>query len=202
VVSGGHVREVSSQVELDQTGIEVGLSSVQLHAVLDVLFFLVLVAAVLGQELFVGEAIGLSQHSHSQTEGLGLEHGGVLLDPVIGSGLGVGHVGGLDDVGSVGLVGTFSGITSGVGVATGPLEVDVISNSCIQDGGGEVVLGGGISLDDVSSLSSNVDVEDTSRARHLSGSGSNVVDVRSVLEGSSELGGIQSNLVDGVILRD
>jgi hypothetical protein len=42
------------------------------------------------------------------------------------------------------------------------LEVDIISNTSIQQSGGEVVFGGGISLDDVSSLSSNVDVEDTS----------------------------------------
>ncbi len=80
--------------------------------------------------------------------------------------------------------------------------MDIISNTGIQQSGSKVVLGGGISLDDVSSLSSNVDVEDTGSSLHTTGSGSNVVDVRSVLEGSSELGGIQSQLMRSTILSD
>jgi hypothetical protein len=200
VVSGGHVGEGSSQVELDQTSIKVLAGSVELHAVLDILLFLVLVSTVLGQELLVGEAVSLSQHGHSQSEGLGLEHSGVVLQPVVRSGLGVSQVGGLDDVGSVSLVSSLTSVTSGVGVATGPLEVDVVTDTGVQDGGDEVVLGGGVGLDDVSSLTTDVDVEDTGVVGHTSGSGSHVEDVRSVLEGSSELGGIQGQLVDGIIL--
>jgi hypothetical protein len=166
VVSGRHVVEVSSLVELDQTSIEVLAGRVELHAVLNVLFYVVLVVVVLGQEFFVGKAIGLSEHGHVQSEFLGLEHSSVFGDPLVGGGVRSSVILDLDDVGSVGLIGTFSGVSGGVSVASSPLEVDIISNTSIQQSGGEVVFGGGISLDDVSSLSSNVDVEDTSITLH------------------------------------
>jgi len=161
VVSGGHVVERSSQVELDQTSIKVWFSSIELHAVLDISLGISFISSVLGQQFFVGKAISLSQHGHSQSQSLRLEHGSVRRDPSISSGLGGSVVLNLDDVASVSLVSSFSGITSGVGITTSPLEVNVVTNSGVQESGDEIVFSGGESLDDVSSLSSDVDVEDS-----------------------------------------
>jgi hypothetical protein len=124
----------------------------------------------------------------------------VVSNPVVISGLRVGQRVGLDDVGSVGLVSTFTSITSGVSITSSPLEVDVISDSGVQDGWSEIVFSGRESLDNVSSLSSNVNVKDTSSRRNTARSGSEVIGVRSILEGSSELGSIHSQLVNLTIL--
>jgi len=202
VVSGGHVVERSSQVELDQTSIEVFRGSIQFHAVLDISLGSVFIIVVLGQQFLIGQAVSLVQHGHSQSQGLGLEHGSVRRDPSIGGGLGSRVAADLDDVASVSLVSSFSGITSGVGITTSPLEVNVVTNSGVQESGDEIVFSGGESLDDVSSLSSDVDVVDTSSGAHTTGSGSNVEGVRSVLEGSSELGGIHGQLMRSTILSN
>jgi hypothetical protein len=200
VVSGGHVGEGSSQVHLSQTSIEVWFSSIQFHAVLYISLDSVCVTVVLGQEFFVGKAVSLSEHGHSQSESLRLEQWSVVSNPVVISGLRVGQRVGLDDVGSVGLVSTFTSITSGVSITSSPLEVNVISNSGVQDGRSEIVFSGRESLDNVSSLSSNVNVKDTSSRRNTARSGSEVIGVRSILEGSSELGSIHSQLVNLTIL--
>jgi len=68
--------------------------------------------------------------------------------------------------------------------------VDVISLSSDEERGDKIVLGGGVRLDDVSSLSSHVKVENSLKEGDGSGSWLDVEDVRSVLEGSSELSGI------------
>jgi len=80
--------------------------------------------------------------------------------------------------------------------------VDVISGTSNKEGGDEVVFGGGISLHDVSSLSSDVQVEDSLKRRDSSGSGSNVEHVRPVLEGSSELRSINGKRNVESILSD
>jgi len=67
-------------------------------------------------------------------------------------------IGDLNDVASVGLVLSFSSISSGVVIATHPLEVDVISLSDFQVVGNKVIFDGWIGLDDVSSLSSDVQI--------------------------------------------
>jgi hypothetical protein len=71
------------------------------------------------------------------------------------------------------------------------LEVNVVTNSGKQVLWDKVVFSGRVGLDDVSSLSSNVQVEDSGKGRDSRGSWDNVEDVRSVLEGSSELSGIE-----------
>jgi len=68
----------------------------------------------------------------------------------------------LDEVRSISLVSSFSGVSGGVGVASSPLEMDVISDSGVEVLGNEVVLSGGVGLDNVSSLSSDVQVEQSS----------------------------------------
>jgi len=202
LVSGRHVVEFSSQVELDQTSIEVLASRVELHAVLDILFNGVLVVVVLGQQFLIGKAVSLSQHSHPDSEFLGLEHGSVRGHPFVGGGVRGSIVFDLNDIGSVSLIGTFTSVTSGVSVTSTPLEVDVVTNTSVQLGRSEVVFSGRISLDDVSSLSSDVDVEDSSSSLDSTRTRSNVIDVRSVLEGSSELRSIQSQLMGSTILSE
>jgi len=96
----------------------------------------------------------------------------------------------LNHVGSVSACGSFSSVSVGVSIASSPLEVDVISLSSDEERGDKIVLGGGVSLDDVSSLSSHVKVENSLKEGDGSGSWLDVEDVRSVLEGSSELSGI------------
>jgi hypothetical protein len=121
------------------------------------------------------------------SEFVSLEKWGVLLDPVIRSWGGRVEVSDLSHVGSVSSCSSFSGISSGVSVTSSPLEVDVVSSTSSEEGGDKVVLGGGVGLHNVSSLSSNVQVEDSLKRGDSLGSGSDVEHVRSVLEGSSEL---------------
>jgi hypothetical protein len=80
--------------------------------------------------------------------------------------------------------------------------VNVVSNSGVQIAGDKVVFGSWVGFDDVSSLSSDIQVEDSVQARNSRWSWRNVEDIRSVLEGSSELSGILSQLDSDVGLRN
>jgi len=107
----------------------------------------------------------------------------------------------LNDVASVSLVSSFSSISGWVLIASSPLEVNVISNSGVEIRWDEVVFSGGISLDNVSSLSSDVQVKHTGQRWNISRSLGNVENERSVLESSSVLAGVHGQLeVDGGIL--
>lgn len=80
-----------------------------------------------------------------------------------------------------------------------------ISNAKVQVGGNEVVLGGGIGLNDVSTLTTDVQVEDASTIDGESGTVGNLADfegVRSVLESTGELIGVnsQGDVEDSVFL--
>jgi len=108
----------------------------------------------------------------------------------------------LNDVGSIGLGGSFSSISSGISIASSPLEVDIITRSSSEESWGKVILGSRISLDDISSLSTNVQIEDTSKWRNSSRSRLDVKHVRSVFEGSSELRSIRGKLEWISILRE
>jgi len=209
VVSGRHVVELSSDVHSDEATIEVLLCSVELHAVLDVLFDVVFVVVVLDKELFIGEAILLIQHGHSESQTLVFEERRSNLGNPVISGWNAGSkILDLDNVASVSLISSFSSISSWVGVTSGPLEVNVISDSSVENFRNEVVFNGRIGLDNVSSLSSDVQVEDSCDGRNSIRSGLDVEDVGSVLEGSSELTGIKGQLVwlsilheDGIVLN-
>jgi len=187
VVSRAHVPELSSLVHSDESSIEVLWGSVELHAVLGVSLNGVLVVVVLLLQVLKRQAVGLSEHAHPLSQSLGLEQWGVLGNPLIRSGDGSVKVGELYHVGSVSSCSSFSSISSWVGVASSPLEVDVVSSTSSEEGGDEVVLSRWVGLHDVSSLSSDVQVEDSLKRRDSLGSGSDVEHVRSVLEGSSEL---------------
>jgi len=74
--------------------------------------------------------------------------------------------------------------------------------SDVEESWDVIVLGSGVGLDDVSTLSLDVEVVDTGGVGNSSGAGNDVEHVSSVLEGTSELGGIDGEL-DGVsILAD
>jgi len=190
VVSGAHEIEASGLVHSDETSIEVLRSSVELHAVAWVSLDGVLVVVVLLLQVSKTKTVGLSKHAHPLSEFLGLKERSVLGNPIIRSRERSIKVRDLDHVASVGSLGSFSCISSWVSVASGPLEVDIISSTSNKESGDKIIFSGGVSLDNVSSLSTDVKVENSLKRRDSSGSGSNVEHVGSVLEGSSELRGI------------
>jgi len=195
VVSRAHVIESASQVHLDQTTIKVrGGGSIQLHAVENVLLGSIGVIVVSGQQLRLGQAASLVQHGHVLSQPLRLEHGGMVGQPLVSGRVRCLERLELHNVASVSLVSSLTSVSSRVGVATSPLEVNVVANGNEESLGNEVVFGSRVGLDDVSSFSSDVQVVDLLSAGYSVRSASNVEDVRSVLEGSAELVGVHGQL--------
>jgi len=192
VVSGVHVVEGSSVVHSDQTSIEVLRSLVELVTVVGVSVDSCLVLVVGSQQSSHCGAVGLSNHGHCKSEISSIEQWGVGSEPSSTGGNRVSQRDNLNHVASVSLVSTLTSISSWVGVATGPLEVDVVSDSALEVIGDKVVLSAWVGLDDVTSLSSNVKVKDSVGRENSRRSGSDVEHVRSILEGSSKLRGINS----------
>jgi hypothetical protein len=192
VISRRHEALHSGGVLLVQSSVKVGGSSVELLAVLYVLL-------IVG----VGIAVDLVQSGERVSQRGRIEEGRVSsVDELSVLEGGRGVVFDLDDVGSIGLVLSFSGISCGVVVASHPLEVDVISLSHFQVVGDEIVLDRGISLYDISSLSSDVKVEDSGGVGDSRRSSNDSERMRSVLEGSSVLGSVQSQGQVDVFDRD
>jgi len=107
------------------------------------------------------------------------------------------HISDLSNVGTVSLVSSFSGISSRVCVTSSPLEVNVVSNTDVQFLRNEIILSSRVSLDNVSSLSTNVQVPYSGAGRNAGlAFGFDVEDVRSVLEGSAELVSVHGHLHD------
>jgi len=204
VVSGGHEVEGSSLVHSDNSSIEISVSSVQFSAISDII-------VLVSSDLRSWEAVSLVEMGHSESQFWGFEQNflWVVKNPLVSDWVRGPWVWDLDTVSSVSSVSSFSSISGWVGVASGPLEVDVISNSGIQVLWDKVVFSGWVGLDDVSSLSSNIQVEDSGQSGNSIGSLGDSEDVRSVFEGSSELGGILSKgefkkgifVDDGVLLN-
>jgi len=80
--------------------------------------------------------------------------------------------------------------------------VNVVSSSSRKMLGHKVVLSGWVGLHDVSSLSSHIEIEDSLGGGDSRGSWEEVEDVRSILEGSSELRSISCQFVSHIILVD
>jgi len=169
VVSSAHVEESSSLVHLENSSVEVVGGGIELSAVSDIFLSVSFVVSVGGEELSDGKAsAGILIESGHSNSGVGiLEHNllGVRRNPGIGDGLGIVGVNDLNKVGSISSIGSLSGVSSGVSVAASPLEVDVISDSGIEVLRDKIVLGGGVGLDNISSLSSDVQVVESSRSR-------------------------------------
>jgi len=160
VVSSAHVEERSGLVHLEDSSIVVVKSGIELSAVLDILLSVSSIVSVGGEDLSSGKAVLLvkSGERNSGSSVLDEDLLGVGRDPSIGDGVCVIGVDDLNVVGSVSLISSFSSISSGVSVASSPLEVNVISDSGIEILGDEIVLGGRVSLNNVATLSSNVQV--------------------------------------------
>lgn len=182
--------EGSGLVHSDNSSIEVSISSVQFSAISDVL---VSVSSLVG-DFGSGQTVGLIEIGHSSSEFSGFEEdfSWVVKDPLVSDWVRGPWVWDLDAVRSISSVSSFSSISGWVSVTSGPLEVDVISDSGIQVLWDEVVFSGWVGLDNVSSLSSNVQVEDSCQWWDSVGSLGNSEGVGSVFEGSSELSGILS----------
>lgn len=202
VVTGGHVEELSGVVHLDETGVETLGGGVEFLAVVDVLVTVL--------ELRVWQATGLSEVGEVFAGFDVTEQQFVWVgrDPIVGDWFRVGEVFHLHDVGTVGSGGTFSCISCWVGVTSGPLEVDVVTLSEEQELWCEFVFGGWIGLDDVSTFSGDVQVVDTGGAWDSSWTRQDTEHVGTILEGTTELGGIDgefdwvSILGDGWVLFD
>jgi len=164
VISSRHVVESSSSVHLEDSSVEVVLSGVELSAVSSILLSVSSVVSVGGEELSSSEAVSLVKSGESDSGGSILNEDllGVLGDPVISDGESVIGADDLNVVRSVSSVLSLSSRSSGVGVTSSPLEVNVVSNSGVKVLRDEVVLNRGVSLNDVSSLSSDVQVEESS----------------------------------------
>lgn len=143
VVSGGHVSEGSGLVHLENSSVEVLAGSVELSAVSNILFSISFVVSVLVKEILKEDTVLLIEESESQSGLLGLNENLALVsgNPVIRNGSGSMGVFHLNEVRSIGLVSSFSGVSSRVGVTSGPLEVDVISDSGVEVLRDKVVLG-------------------------------------------------------------
>jgi len=161
VVSTAHVVEGSSLVHFDQTTIEVRSGScVQLHAVLFVLLGSISIVVVLCQQLSLSQTTSLVQEGHVLSQPLALEHGSVRAQPCISSWVGKGESLDLNDVASVSLVSTLTSISCRVGVASSPLEVNVVANVHSQVFRNKVVFSGRVGFNDVASFAADVQVVD------------------------------------------
>jgi len=196
VVTGSHVVESSSGVHEKESSVEVLVSSVQLVAVVNVV---ISVGKSRGWE-----ATSLSEIGEPLSERLVSEHQLVWVgsDPSVGDWHGIRQSLHLHDVGTISSVATLTSVTSGVGVTSSPLKVDVISLGDVEELRSKLVLGGGVSLDDVTTLSSNVKVVDTAGVSNSRGAGDDVEHVGTILEGTSELGGIDGKLDSVAVLGD
>jgi len=188
VVSGGHEVFDSSGVLLVKSSIKISGCCIEFLAVLVVIL-------VVG----IGVTVDLVQSSERVSQRWRIEEGRIssVHELRVFEG-GRSIIGDLNDVASVGLVLSFSSISSGVVIATHPLEVDVISLSDFQVVGNKVIFDGWIGLDDVSSLSSDVQIVNSSVIRNSRWSFDDSERVTSVLEGSSMLSSVKGqSQVDG-----
>jgi len=192
VVSAAHVEEISSLIHSEKTSIKVSWGSVELHAVGRILVDVVLIVIVLLCQVSISEASSLAEHAHPLSKLRALEKSCVGAHPAIGGRHGIVEARKLNHVGSVSASLSLSSVSCRVGVASSPLEVNVISLSSVEERRSKVVFGGRVGLHDVSSLAPYIQVEDSLKSRHSTRTRSDVEDVRPVLEGSSELSGVES----------
>jgi hypothetical protein len=195
VVTGGVVVPSASVGHLNDTSVKVGRTSVQLVAVANIFVLIDLAAGdlFLGQAAVVGVEgiaphLGLTDvskvlHSLDRQEGLLIESSGVVATALIAS---------QDDkVVTISLVGTLTGSVGLVEVATSPLEVHVVTLVDLQVVGSKVVLDSGVALHNVTTTTTHVQVDDTTAERQVGRTRQDAEDVRSVLEGTTVLVGVE-----------
>lgn len=200
VVTSGVVVPSASVAHLNDTTVEVGRTSVQLVAVTNVF---VGVVDLTTSDLVLGQAavsrsdriaphgglidVGKALHNLTRQEGLLVKRGRVVTTTLVTL---------QDDkVVTISLVSTLTSSIGLVEVATSPLEVNVVTLVDLQVVGSEVVLSGGVALNDVTTTTTDRQVDDTARERQVSRAGQDAEDVRSVLEGTTVLVGVESQSV-------
>lgn len=213
VVSGGHVVESSGGRHFQNTAIEVWCwSTVEEGAISWIGFFIVVGGGFKG--FFSNNAKGwiidwLADSGESE---------GLFVTKEGWTGAGDGEESGFfrtrthweiggesvvfehHDVRSISSGSSFTSISSRVEVTASPLEVDHVSLSDGQVVRDEIVFSGRVSLDNVSSLSSDVQVVESVARDTISRV--DVEDMGSVLEGSAELRGINGQSNVGTILQE
>lgn len=184
IVTGGHVVEDTGAVETEDTEIEVtGGVTVEDGTVAVSLIIVDIGIISSGATTFRGltdeggEVGGIG----GIEEGLGVKSLGVVGGEVI--------VDELNDVGSIPTVFTVTGVTSGVVVGPGPLEVNVVTDGDAETLRGEVILHAVTDLGDVTTLTTDGQIVDVG-GHETEGCGLDGEDVRAILESTTELVGV------------
>lgn len=195
VVTSGHEVESTGGLGALSTSVEEGRGHVEVVAVLEVLVVVVVVASSGGIGLAAASLTVSGTDARlikvSQLEGKGRGEDFHLLDlaRVVGAGLeGLGVQG--YQVGAIVLVTSVTGLVGSVVVGTSPLEVDVISASDLEMGGSEIILNTRVALNDVSTTSTDTQVEDTCSRLDVSRALHDLEGMRTILEGTTELVGV------------
>lgn len=98
----------------------------------------------------------------------------------------------LDNVRTIGAVGTLTGLVGSVGIRASPLEVNVVTTSNMQVVWNEVIFDGRESLDDVTTATTDVQVEDTSSTADAGRAWLDPEGVRAIFEGTAVLVSVKS----------
>lgn len=211
VVTSRHEVEGTSGTGANNTSVVKGLGLVEVVAVLAVLLVVVVVVIRRGIGLAaVGIISSLTSVSADaglvlvgQLEGMGgLENLHVLnAVRVVGASIseGILLVEDGNQVGTILLVTSISGLVGGVVVGSSPLEVDVVSTGDLEVVGSEIVLDTRVALDNVSTAAANTQVEDTRSGLNVGGTLGDLEGMRAILEGTSKLVGVD---VEGEIAEE
>lgn len=186
----------TSGLGTDGTTVEEGSGHVEVVAVLGVLLVVVVVASSRGIGLAAislagGIANGRLVNVGKLVGELGGEELNILdLVGVVGTSLGTTGGGDGHKVAAIILIKTVTSLVGRVVVGTSPLEVDVVSTGDLERVGGEIVLASGVALDDVSTTTTNSQVEDTGTGLNVSRALNDLEGMRTIREGTTELVGV------------
>lgn len=194
VVTGGLVVEGTSAIHLDQTSIEIGaLGTIELRAIL-------CIVVIVGVGIRVAIGGILINVGHASAECLAVKH--VLLNSFIAGTKGDVRVkvGNLHDVRTISSSKTLSGVAIRIGVASSPLEVNVVSFFNVESVRSEIIFRCWIGLHNVTALSTHVEIVDLVSFGDTLGSGGDTEHVGTILEGSSILSSVKRKS-QGLILH-
>lgn len=186
----------TSGLGADGTTVEEGRGHVEVVAVLGVLLVVVVVASSRGIRLAaISLAGGIADGRLVNVGKLVGKLGGEELDildlvGVVSASLGTTGGGDGNKVGTIILIKTVTSLVGRVVVGTSPLEVDVVSTGDLEGVGGEIVLTAGVALDDVSTTTTDSQVEDTGTSLNVSRALNDLEGVRTIREGTTELVGV------------
>jgi len=182
VVTCTHIVVCPRCVHQDEAAVEVWRRGIQLHAVLGILVNCILVVAILLDKFIQGKTVGLAKMRHKITGACLLEQSGNTSKLVVHDRLVVICAPNLYQVASVRLVCPLAFVSCRVGIASSPLEVNVIPDFYDEGLGNEVILCRGVHLHNISSLSPDVKVEDVRGIGYPGRTSYDVKRIRAILE--------------------